>query len=282
MSFYIVLGFQSGRSLKLLEADCGIYYKQMKEHQTEHTADVTSLFWQIILNLTGRSAHSSVLRGDVMVDSQKIYDVDDDQGPILLAVYKALQSRLCVIFGEHEKGAALALGVPRDDLLSKVAIGHPLIMGDTFTRGVCLFAMARKTKRRKFARRAKEIRLLIKSWGDQGNPDVRHYLALLDAEMAALKGKIQTAEKHFQDAVITAARGGFIHDAALASERYGEFLLNDKPQPCELDKREASYRFGEAVKYYSDWGADSKVASLQNRMQKTCGIHQEKKCQVLC
>jgi hypothetical protein len=116
--------------------------------------------------------------------------------------------------------------------------------------------MARKTKRSKFARRAKEIRSLIKSWLNQGDPDVRHYLALLDAEMAALKGKIQSAENFFQDAVIAAACGGFIHDAALASERYGEFLLNDKPQPCELDKQEA---------LYSDWGAVSKVASLQEK-----------------
>jgi hypothetical protein len=236
----------------------------MKELQKENAADLTSIYWQTILNLTGRSAHTSVLRGDVLVDSQKIHSVDA-HGPLHLAMYNALQTRLYVIFGEHEKGASLALGVTRDDLLSKVAIAHPLIMGDTFTRGVCLFAMARKTKRRTFARRAKEIRSLIKSWVNQGNPNVQHYLALLDAEMAALKGKIQSAERHFQDAVITAARGGFVHDAALASERYGEFLLNDKPQPCELDKREASYRFGEAIKYYSDWGAVSKVASLQKK-----------------
>ncbi len=232
----------------------------MKELQKENTADATSIFWQMILNLTGRSAHTSVLRGDVLVDSQKIQGVDA-HGPVLLAFYKALQSRLYVIFGEHEKGASLALGVPRNTHFS------PIIMGDTFTRGVCLFAMARKTKRRKFARRAKEIRSLIKSWVKQGNPNVQHYLALLDAEMAALKGKIQSAERHFQDAVITAARGGFVHDAALASERYGEFLLNDKPQPCELDKQEALYRFSEAIKYYSDWGAVSKVASLQKSMQ---------------
>jgi hypothetical protein len=238
----------------------------MKELQKENTADATSIFWQMILNLTGRSAHTSVLRGDVLVDSQKIHGVDA-HGPLLLANYNAQQSRLYVIFGEHEKGASLALGVTRDDLLSKVAVTNPLIMGDTFTRGVCLFAMARKTKRRKFARRAKEIRSLIKSWVNQGNPDVQHYLALLDAEMAALKGKIQRAERLFQDAVISAARGGFVHDAALASERYGEFLLNDKPQPSELDKQEALYRFGEAIKYYSDWGAVSKVASLQNNMR---------------
>jgi hypothetical protein len=236
----------------------------MKELHEEHTADLTSIFWQMILNLTGRSAHGSVLRGDVLVDSQKIHSVDDHD-PLLLAFYKALQTQLYVIFGEHEKGASLALGLTRDQLLSKVTCGYPITMGDTFNRGVCLFAMARKTKKRKYARRAKAIRSQIKSWVNQGNPDVRHYLALLDAEMAALSGKIQSAEKYFQDAVITAARGGFVHDAALASERYGEFLLNDKPQPCELDKQEALYRFGEAVKYYSDWGAVSKVESLQTK-----------------
>jgi hypothetical protein len=60
--------------------------------------------------------------------------------------------------------------------------------------------------------------------------------------------------------VVMAARGGFVHDAALANERYGEFLLHDMS-----DKREALFRFEEAIKFYSDWGASKKVELLREQ-----------------
>jgi hypothetical protein len=80
----------------------------------------------------------------------------------------------------------------------------------------------------------------------KGNPNVIHCNPLLDAERAALDGKSKAAHEHYQSAVTMAACGEFVHDAALANERYVEFLLHDMS-----DKKVAVFRIEEAIKFYS-------------------------------
>jgi DNA uptake protein ComE-like DNA-binding protein len=81
------------------------------------------------------------------------------------------------------------------------------------------FEMARKTKKQKFKKDAKKLHSTIKSWVKKGNPNVIHCDRLLDAERATLGGKSNAALEHCQSAASLAARGGFVHDAALANER---------------------------------------------------------------
>jgi hypothetical protein len=57
-----------------------------------------------------------------------------------------------------------------------------------------------------------------------------------------------------------AARGGFVHDAANANERYAEFLLHDR-----ADKKVVVFRIEEAIKFYSVWGASKKVDLLHEQ-----------------
>jgi hypothetical protein len=109
----------------------------------------------------------------------------------------------------------------------KASTASPSNMRDIFCRGVSLFARARNTKRRKFIRPAKKLLSRVKSWVNKSNPNAMHYKAFLDAEISALKGKLQVAEKHYQSGITIAGRGGFKHDAALASELYGEFVLHE-------------------------------------------------------
>ena len=93
-----------------------------------------------------------------------------------------------------------------------------------------------------------------------GNPNVRHYELILDAEWAALTGQNDVSEKKYQAAVISAARGGYLHDACLASERLGNFELN-----IIKDKEEATYRLKEAMKYAEAWGGHGVVDSIKQR-----------------
>jgi hypothetical protein len=60
-----------------------------------------------------------------------------------------------------------------------------------------------------------------------------------------LVGNPKKPEKHYQSPVTMSTYGGFVHDAALAQERYGEFLL----QHGMSDKREATYHLVYAFQY---------------------------------
>ena len=243
-------------SLKLLEANCSIYSKQMKEFKVMPPYEYTLLYWQTVLNLMGLSENTTLLQGEALLDPEEFLNRRDN--PVLVVTMQAQQSRLYVIFGEHGKGADLSITNGYD--MSKSSPGNPTFPAALFTGGISSFEMARKTKQQKFRKHAKKIHSTIKSWVKKGNPNVIHYDRLLDAERAALDGKSNAALQHYQSAVSLAARGGFVHDAALANERYAEYLLHDLS-----DRQEATFYFEEAIKFYSEWGALKKVDLLREK-----------------
>jgi hypothetical protein len=225
----------------------------MKEFKILAAFEHTLIFWQSALNLMGRSENTSLLQGEAVIDSEEFLN---HNSPPLVILMQAQQSRMYAIFGEHKKGADLS-----------ITNGYALKILDPsfkaaflFCGGISSFEMARKTKKRKYKKHAKKIHSTIKYWVRKGNPNVIHYDRLLDAEKAALDGKSKAAQTLYQKAVALAARGGFVHDAALANERYGEFLLHDMS-----DKQEAVYRFEEAIKFYSEWGASKKVELIREQ-----------------
>jgi hypothetical protein len=60
-----------------------------------------------------------------------------------------------------------------------------------------------------------------------------------------------------------ALRQGFIHDAALANERYGDFLLFEVG-----DREEAVSRLEEVVKLYEEWEARAKANRLLQKYKE--------------
>jgi hypothetical protein len=241
-----MLSFLSGMSLKLLEGNCSIYSKQMKEFKVMQPYELTLLYWQSALNLMGLSENTTLLKFNRHHD------------PLLVATMQAQQSRMYAIFGEHGKGADLSITNCYD--FPKVIPGSPQFPAALFCGGISSFEIARKTKKQKFKKHAKKIHSTIKALVKKGNPNVIHYDRLLDAERAALDGKSKAALKHYQSAVSLAARGGFVHDAALANERYAEYLLHDMS-----DRQDAIFYFEEAIKFYSEWGALKKVDLLREK-----------------
>merc|ERR1712118_577300 len=109
----------------------------------------------------------------------------------------------------------------------------------------------------KYTRPVKKCLATIKSWAQQGNCNVCHFQSFLEAEMAAYHGRVKIAEEKYQSTILIASRAGFIQDAALANERYGEFLLQDAD-----DQRRARFRLRKAVSLYREWGALRKVDIL--------------------
>ena len=65
----------------------------------------------------------------------------------------------------------------------------------------------------------------IKSWIERGNPNVRHYEIILEAELSAYQGRTFLVKKQYETAITIATRAGFVHDSALANEKYGEYIL---------------------------------------------------------
>lgn len=251
--------------MESLQADIELYLRQMKDLRKAQAAKIMSTLWQLVLNL---------MRLDNVDDPMRFYGkgLTHEQlnvartKPIWNAVVCCFHGVLLTFFGQHIRKADFLLQKGHD-YLAKTFVAAPCIMLDTYLNGVSCFAAARETGRSKYAKLGEVCRSKIKKWIRKGNPNVKHYEALLDAEAMAWQGKHSAAVKYFEGAILLSGRGGYQHFAAFASERFGEFQLS-----IMKDNDEGLYRLKEAARYWRSWGAHAKVESLEQRHAIVFGL----------
>ena len=114
------------------------------------------------------------------------------------------------------------------------------------------FATARQSSNQRQAQRYKLEKALaiIKKWIKQGRPNVSHYNALLEAELAALQGRV----------VFISARSGLLLDTGAAAERLGQFLLE-----IGESRKDAPFQLKRAIEYYNGCGAFGKSTQMEKK-----------------
>eukprot|EP00526_Cylindrotheca_closterium_P001715 CAMPEP_0113611520 /NCGR_PEP_ID=MMETSP0017_2-20120614/5600_1 /TAXON_ID=2856 /ORGANISM="Cylindrotheca closterium" /LENGTH=1077 /DNA_ID=CAMNT_0000520473 /DNA_START=45 /DNA_END=3278 /DNA_ORIENTATION=- /assembly_acc=CAM_ASM_000147 len=259
MNYYCSFPYLMGKPLTSIETHCGQLVSQAEEVKQSDTAIIGRMLWQSYLNYMGRSMETVRLKGTAFDCDTFASDV-----PLVGAWRQAIDSDLLLFFGEFELAAELA--IQRGEGYKKVVLSWFLVMMETFQRGVALYAMARRTKKRLYKSHARKILGTIQGWIKKGNPNVHHYDWLLRAEEAALDKKNHaTADEMYNKAIVYTARAGHLHHAALFNERYSDFLLQNGPYYAE-DK--AQYRLEQAIHYYQEWGAEAKVELLKKKLSE--------------
>ncbi|KAL3938432.1 MAG: hypothetical protein SGBAC_006650, partial [Bacillariaceae sp.] len=252
MGFTISTPYIIGKGLLPMIKETPKVLAQAEELQQVKHEKMLKMLYQMMLNLTSTSA-TSELEGDVF--STRNFT---DKNPILVAMAHFAEGELLTF---SDIGAAADRAVKHGDKFSKLSPALPMVMIETFHRGVALYAMARRTKKRKYISKASEIRKTIEKWREAGNPNVVHYLKFLSAEHAAFCKKKQEADKLYVESITLAARTGHLHHAGLLNERYADFLAHDMDM-----KDEAMHRIEKAMEYYREWGARGKVQMLEKQL----------------
>jgi hypothetical protein len=250
----------TGASLESLEADALLYSKQIKGLKRDPALGMTRNLRQVYLNLLSRDN----VDNPTNFSGESLSEADVDH--YLADSFMAPAVFFCrgmpfTYFGEHVRHADSAIKLGHD-FLAKAHLWSPNIMWDTLLTGVSCFAAAKQTGKKKYLKMAQIFRSKAKNWVVQGNPNVKHYESLLDAEWAPFKGKKFDAIQHFEAAILQAARGGFQHDAAFATERLAEFHFHS----TEIyDREEAAFQVGQSIRYWGEWGAMAKVRHLEQK-----------------
>ena len=133
-------------------------------------------------------------------------------------------------------------------------------------RGLTAAALASTTrgaKRRAHRRQLERSRRLLERFGrTRGSPDLVHMVSLLDAERAALRGRLERARALYASAVEGADRQRFAHHAALAAERRARML------EATGSRSLARVSLAEAARRYAAWGCRAKVAVLRDELDR--------------
>ena len=254
---FVILKYIMGGPLEALEADIHLYSKQIKDLKRGKCFEMSRRIQQAFLNLLGRDNKDDPTRMTGKAYPPIIFE-NNMKNDFFATGIRIFQGMLLTFFSKHVEKADKVLEVGHD-FLQKANVANPNNMWDTFLTAVSSFAAARETKKKKYAKLGQICRKKIKKWLEMGNPTVMHYESLIDAERMAYQGNKYAALKHYEAAILLSAHGGYQQDAALASERLGEFhltVMNDKDQ--------AAYYFGQSLKYWKDWGAMAKVYVLQD------------------
>lgn len=248
--WYLYAEFAGGINLKIITQDMETYVPQMKRLKQDFLASMVIPVWQLILNLLGYGHNTHLLTGDVM---------DEENVTVPMRIpFLRIKAIACLVFGEYEAGAKIVADIGGFENDKKKFIGAGFGM-HYLAFGVCCYYVARRSSKwggiNKHKRWANEIKARVQSYVVNGCVNLVHVLSILDAEFFVMTGKIGQAKESYGKAIIEAARGGVLQDAAVASERYGDLLL-------ELNDRSgAAHRFGQAMHFYSEWGA-TRVAEM--------------------
>ncbi|CAJ1947783.1 unnamed protein product [Cylindrotheca closterium] len=259
----ILVPWMLGKSLVSLRGYCPEVLSQAEDVSQRVQGTVVKIFWQAMINFFTSSPDGSSEPMDVRQLSQlegKIFSAKNYKGTdvVALACVHLVQGELLLFF-DVEKAGERAL--EHGDRFVNDAPAMFIGVMETFHRAVALYAMARKTKKRKYRKAAIGLRKRIEKMQDTGNPNVKHYDIFLNAEQAALDNRNDLAETRYRRAIVYAARTGHLHHTALFNERYAEFLNDVKD-----DEYEARHRKNEAIRFYREWGAFAKASELSKEL----------------
>ena len=255
---WLAIRYNIGSPLESLEADVSLYLKQMIDLKRGQAVKLLKSLHQAILILMGEHYSDDPMHFAGGAMSEDDYKMAQDDSYWMASLY-TYRGTVFPYFGEHVANAD-TLHELGHNYLEKTHPGSPNNMVDMYLKGVSCFAAARQTRKREYAKLARICRSKIKKWLDLGNPNVKHYDTFLDAEALALKGKRFSAIKHYEVTILQAGRSGYQQDAALASERLGEYQLS-----VMKNSDEGVFRLREAEKYWRSWGASAKVQHLVSK-----------------
>lgn len=226
---------------------------------------ILKIFWQMMVNLSSNYSNAHKLDGHTFSRNE----VDDwrqvGNGGF---VHFAEGELLTYLKPEEAADRAIKFGNKFAKLTPSLCLG----MIETFHRGVALYTMARKTRKRKYKIHANKIRKTIKTWLHAGNPNVEHYSLFLEAEHAALNRAFSRSAKLYVEAISLASRMEHLQHAALFNERYADFLLDERDDP-----ERATYYLDEAIRLYEQWGATRKIEMLQTGLKRVLAFQEKSK-----
>ena len=111
-------------------------------------------------------------------------------------------------------------------------------------------------------RTAKTMKQRLKTWVKQENPNVLHFLHLLQAELHYCSHKYDAAEEEYEAAIKASMRTGFKLDYALSNELLSLFFADRNNSLFDMKK--ARFYMESSVKSYESYGAANKVLHMKD------------------
>lgn len=255
-TMYVNYAFQSGLHLETLVGQMREFAKEMTRYKQIMSLRLLSVYLQSALNLMGSSDDPIVLTGEAMDEEAFLLETTKKGAKAVLCQFYLRKLVHAYIFGRHGLAADIALKGRDMDIESSLL---PKFAGCTFVfyEGLSALSMAKTIAADKWGTIADRAISKMKVWASYSGWNCLHRLELLRAEKCVLTGDNVGAASSYNKAIDLAKEHKFVHEEAIASERYGAFLLAVGDESSSMEQYDRAYNC------YNNWGAARRSSDIK-------------------
>jgi hypothetical protein len=257
---YVMSAFFAGEPLDALRLEA-ISFCHLMNSLGQTTGVVFLLpISNLICGLTGTTPVEVAFADNVNDPSSALKFVEKSGNQYVLAHYNTILSMKWSIMGEYQQSVDAAARARK--------ASTDLDVGLEFFEGVSSLALARDSSswhRHSLVSKGRRALQCIRKWAKKCPENFRNKRALLQAELATLRGQSTRALAFFDEAITTAKLEGFVHEEGLAYERLAQYH-------CFLGRfQSADPYFCSAREAYARWGAHKLVERMDEIRATKCG-----------
>jgi predicted ATPase/signal transduction histidine kinase/CheY-like chemotaxis protein len=251
--------FYAGQELTELELSMVKHHQAISQLKQLYPLYGSERYWQLALNLMGRSENPSRLRGEVY-DAEKMLPIHyqaNDKTAIFSAHFCSLF--LSYLFEEYEQAANhAALGAEHLEGGIGLLTYSLFHFYDSLTQ-LALYPDAPAAEQKKQLEKVAANQEKLEHWAAHAPMNYLHKFYLVEAEHARVLGEDGQAREYYDQAIDLARENEYLNEEALAYELAGKFYLaKGRRQVAQLYLRNAHYA-------YQRWGALAKVKHLEEK-----------------
>ncbi len=243
-----------GLPLSELVGEAASYQRICKLDASNVISWVVGTVAQLAHQLSVETAEPAKLKG-AWADIDAVIDEGHRTGNQMSVYYAHFYVvTLCVFQGEFEEPARIALS--QDLEIPNIAAWF---VGPVFHfyAGIALTQAVLPEQRARCLARAQTFAEKLSRWAELCPENLAHRSALLDAELARIRGDAHAAWERYEEAISLAQRGGYLQDEALANELAGLFFHARGKATI------ARAYLTEAHRAYGRWGATQAMRRLE-------------------
>ncbi|WP_437863086.1 protein kinase domain-containing protein [Sorangium sp. So ce363] len=212
---------------------------------------------QLVACLTGQTRGRTSLDSDGVVLSEELAALNEKEHAIAFYYKHVYLLFLHVLYGEHEAALEAAADAAR---FAADVTGIYWPVNAAFLEALTRAGLAREAAdleaRKEHEAAITPLRAQLEALARSCPTNFQHKLALLDAELCALRGERWEAIEQYDHAIELAREHGYAQDEAIANERCGRFLLS-------LGRERAAQGYlADAFRGHLHWGATAKAEAL--------------------
>ena len=255
VAIYVIVGLP----LASIEDDAQKFVEQLSSYNRRLSLWLLRIHWQCILCFMGDYESSPVILSGRAMDQE--IATNELTVTNQLATLRAMWI-MRMILGYHFGDFELAEEMGRLLADSGLTKSHYSACAQYGYMALTKLALARNAPLRQqnlFVRDANRLMAVMSAMMKAKNVNVYHFYQLCVAELASLDPSkdINEVKSLYRKAIVNASKSGILHDAAIANERAGLFVLQ------RGDPDGAKLYFERAVELYTYWGAAAKVSQIQ-------------------